>query len=650
MTVTLPVDDVGSDARVLLVPRQGSGFAKVGVVAEVSERVRLAGRGAAVSLLGLHRGVPGAAEADRDGVLRVAVDERPDEAPPPHLTRELEREYRAVVEEILELRGDDGRISAFVRSITDPGALADTAGYSPDLNVAQKLQLLETLDVVERLKLALQLQQERLAELRGPQAHPRRRRGRRAEAAARVLPAPADGRDPQGARRKRRLRVGGIPREDRRAGMPEAVRQQAERELSRLERMGDSNAESSMIRTYLDWLLAVPWSKRSEERLDPVHAREVLDADHEGLDDVKQRITEYLAVRKLRAERGMAGHAAVGRHPDADRPAGNRQDVDRRIDRAGDRPAVRPDVARRRARRGGDPRPSAHLHRRAARTAGARAARRRHDEPGDHARRGRQARRRLARRSVGGAARGARPGAEPRVPRSLPRRRARSVARAVHRDGQRGRHDSRPAARSHGSDPLRRLHDRREGGDRARPSLAAAGRAQRPARRRRDGRPTTVLRLVVTRLHARGRRPAARARARHAAAQDRDAHRVGDAAGADRRRRRGGARGAGPAEGLPRSGGPHGGARRRDRPRRHRRRRRRAVRRSGVDAGQGRAGADRSARRRHEGVGAHRADLRQEPRGASSASTSTRSTAGSSTCTCRPARSRRTDRARASRW
>ena len=60
-----------------------------------------------------------------------------------------------------------------------------------------------------------------------------------------------------------------------------------------------------MIRTYLDWLLAVPWSKRSEERLDPQHAREVLDEDHAGLDDVKERITEYLAVRKLRAERGL---------------------------------------------------------------------------------------------------------------------------------------------------------------------------------------------------------------------------------------------------------------------------------------------------------------------------------------------------------
>src|SRR5207245_9174880 len=96
------------------------------------------------------------------------------------------------------------------------------------------------------------------------------------------------------------------------AGMPDPVGQQAERELSRLERMGDSNAESAMIRTYLDWLLAVPWAKRSEDRLDPVQAREVLDADHEGLAAVKRRITEYLAVRKLRTERGMAENRRSG--------------------------------------------------------------------------------------------------------------------------------------------------------------------------------------------------------------------------------------------------------------------------------------------------------------------------------------------------
>src|SRR5260221_228835 len=163
MPVTLSVD-VGSDDRVLLVPRQHNTYARVGVVADVSERVRLAGRGLAVSLTALHRAIPGAAGADEDGALRVDFEDRTANTPAPSLTREVEREYRAVVDEILELRGDDGRIRAFVRSITDAGALADTAGYSPELNFTQKLQLLETVDVVERLTLALQFQRERLAE------------------------------------------------------------------------------------------------------------------------------------------------------------------------------------------------------------------------------------------------------------------------------------------------------------------------------------------------------------------------------------------------------------------------------------------------------------------------------------------------------
>src|SRR5439155_24098608 len=221
------------------------------------------------------------------GVLRVDFEARPDQAPAPSLTRKLEREYRAVVDDILELRGDDGRLRAFVRSITDAGSLADTAGYSPDLNFDQKLQLLETFDVVARLKLALQFQRDRLAELQvrkrirddvedGAQKQQREYFLRRQMDAIRKELGESDGSIVDEYRQKISS-----------AGMPDAVRQQAEREADRLERMGDSNGESSMIRTYLDSLLAVPWAKRSEERLDPVHARAVLDADHEGLDDVK---------------------------------------------------------------------------------------------------------------------------------------------------------------------------------------------------------------------------------------------------------------------------------------------------------------------------------------------------------------------------
>src|SRR5262249_27966770 len=139
-------------------------YARVGVVADVLEHGRVGGRGV-VALTGVSRGIAGAARTDPEGHLRVDVQEHREETPPPVRTQKLEQEYRAVVEEILEIRGDDGRISAFVRSITSPGALADTAGYSPDLTFAQKVDLLQTLDVVERLEMALRLQRERLAEL-----------------------------------------------------------------------------------------------------------------------------------------------------------------------------------------------------------------------------------------------------------------------------------------------------------------------------------------------------------------------------------------------------------------------------------------------------------------------------------------------------
>src|SRR5262249_1514612 len=158
--------------------------------------------------------------------------------------RELEREYRAVVDEILELRGDDGRIRAFVRSITEPGTLADTAGYSPDLNFSQKRQLLETFDVVERLRLALQFHREALAELQGRK---------------RIRDAVEDGAQKQQREYFLRRQMDAIRKElgenessvvdEYRqkipsAEMPAPVQQQAERELARLERMGDSNAES----------------------------------------------------------------------------------------------------------------------------------------------------------------------------------------------------------------------------------------------------------------------------------------------------------------------------------------------------------------------------------------------------------------------
>jgi ATP-dependent Lon protease len=304
MDLNLPVD-VSGEELVLLVPRHNGEYATVGTIAKVADTIRLPGGARGVQLESLHRGaIVGAAEAGVAG-LRAEVRESPDDKPVDKRTRELEREYRAVVEEILVERGADERVGAFLRSVVDPGPLADTAGYSPDLNIEQKIRLLETLDVTERLSLALEFQRERLTELQV-----RRRIRDDVESGAQKQQREYFLRQQLESIRKELGEDQGSVTEDYRtkiaeAGMPDAVREQAERELDRLERMGEQSGESSMIRTYLDWLTAVPWSKNSDELLDPVLAREVLDADHAGLEDVKDRITEYIAVRKLRQERGV---------------------------------------------------------------------------------------------------------------------------------------------------------------------------------------------------------------------------------------------------------------------------------------------------------------------------------------------------------
>ena len=304
MTVTLTID-VGDEERVLIVPRKDDEFASVGTVAEVAEHVRLPGGGHAVALSGLHRAIAGAAHSSPSGELRVEVTPHPDDEPVDGKTRNLEREYRAVVEELLELRGDDGRIAAFLRSISEPGTLADTSGYSPDISYEDKVDLLETLDVTERLEKALDLQKQRLTEL---------------QVRTQIREDVQSGADKQQREYFLRKQMESIRKEldeddasvaeeyrtkIEESGMPDEVREQAEKELGRLERMGEQSGESSMIRTYLDWLIAVPWSEESDEVLDPVAAREVLDADHAGLEDVKDRIVEHIGVMKLRRDRGI---------------------------------------------------------------------------------------------------------------------------------------------------------------------------------------------------------------------------------------------------------------------------------------------------------------------------------------------------------
>ena len=315
MTVVVPAAEVGAEEgeQVLLVPRHEGRFAAVGTVADVTGRTRLPNGVTAVQLTGAHRGRAGTGNTDEAGHLRVDVTPHEDSTDRDGRIRELESTYRVVVEEVLELRGDDGRVATFLRGIDEPGALADTAGWAPETPYDEKVSLLETLDVRERLELALRLQRERLAELQvrktlredvesGAAKQQREYVLRRQlESIRKEL---GEG-DESGGGDDYRAKIA-------EAGMPDHVREQAERELARLERSGEQSGESSMIRTYLDWLLALPWSKRSEEQLDPAAARTVLDADHTGLEDVKDRIVEYLAVRKLRRDRGVEADRKSG--------------------------------------------------------------------------------------------------------------------------------------------------------------------------------------------------------------------------------------------------------------------------------------------------------------------------------------------------
>src|SRR6202047_3149042 len=253
MGITLTID-VGDDERVVLVPRHDNEFLDVGTIAEVSEQIRLPGGGRAVAISGEHRALIGAAQTGAGGELRVEVDERPDEVPVDKRTRELEREYRATVEEILELRGDDGRIAAFLRAIAEPGALADSAGYSPTITYEQKVELLRTLDVTKRLELAVQLQRESLAEL---------------QVRRRIRDDVQEGAEKQQREYFLRKQMDSIRKElgeddvsvveeyrakIEEAKMPEAVNEQALKELGRLGRGGEQTGESSMIRPYLDRL------------------------------------------------------------------------------------------------------------------------------------------------------------------------------------------------------------------------------------------------------------------------------------------------------------------------------------------------------------------------------------------------------------
>ena len=301
----------GDDALMMTVPRVDGRYAQVGVVAKIEDVGRLRSGVEAVVIRGLRRatvglGVPGTGEA-----TWVQIGPEPQE-PVSERARELARDYRGAVEAITEARGVPA-VADVLKGVTDPGQLADMSGYSPDLSFEQKVEVLETLDVEARLKKVLRWAKETLAEVQvrerirdevaGSLEERQREMLLREQMAAIRKELGEDG--SEDVLEEYRTKIAD-------AGMPEDVRTQADRELGRLERTSEQSPEYGWIRTYLDWLLDVPWSSKTEDNLDIESAREVLDADHEGLRDVKDRILEYLAVRKLRSERGLAETAGRG--------------------------------------------------------------------------------------------------------------------------------------------------------------------------------------------------------------------------------------------------------------------------------------------------------------------------------------------------
>ena len=313
VTLTIESDDArravaaaeSTDGELLLVPRTGERFAQVGTVAKLEDVGRLRNGLDALVIRGLQRavvsrGVPGTGDA-----IWVEIDHRPDPEDPGQRARDLAREYRATIEAIVEARGAP-QVGELLRGISDPGQMADTSGYSPDLSFEQKVEVLETLDVERRLEKVLGWAKEVLAEVElkdkirtdvreGMERNQREYLLRQQmEAIRKELGEGTEGNVVEEYRAK-----------IAEANMPEGARAEAERELGRLERTSEQSPEYGWIRTYLDWMTEIPWDVRTEDNLDIVEARRILDEDHTGLDDVKDRIVEYLAVRKLRQERGM---------------------------------------------------------------------------------------------------------------------------------------------------------------------------------------------------------------------------------------------------------------------------------------------------------------------------------------------------------
>ena len=296
------------DGEILLVPKLEGRYAHIGTVANIEEVGKTPGGQDALVIRGLYRASVGTGVAGTGDATWVQItphlDPTASQATP--RVRELMREYRATIENIVEARGVP-QVAEFIRGIDNPGQLADMSGYSPDLSFDQKVEVLETLDVEARLEKVTGWARDTYAEMTlKDKIRSEVRDGMEKNQRDFILRQQMDAIRKELGEEGEEDVIEEYRRKITEAGMPEGALKEAERELGRLERMNEQSPEYGWVRTWLDWMVELPWSKRSEDHLDIEEARGVLDADHTGLDDVKDRIIEYLAVRKLRQDRGLS--------------------------------------------------------------------------------------------------------------------------------------------------------------------------------------------------------------------------------------------------------------------------------------------------------------------------------------------------------
>ncbi|TXH15690.1 MAG: endopeptidase La [Mycobacterium sp.] len=298
----------GEAGKLLIAPRLDDRYPTHGVLASIVQVGRVPGGGTAAVVRGERRAHIGSGTSGPGSALWVLVDEIA-ETDATDETRTLAAEYKKLLLAILQRR-EAWQIVDAVNQISEPSALADTAGYASYLTDVQKRELLETVDVAERLRRLVEWTGEHLAEV---------------EVNDKIAEDVRAGMDKRQKEFLLRQQLDAIRKElgelDGSAGaeepadyrtrieaadLPEKVREAALREVGKLERSSEQTPEGGWIRTWLDTVLELPWNERTEDSTDLTAAREILDADHHGLDDVKDRIVEYLAVRARRAQRGMA--------------------------------------------------------------------------------------------------------------------------------------------------------------------------------------------------------------------------------------------------------------------------------------------------------------------------------------------------------